>query len=293
MFHWSALSFSAGLYVVVAGAKMLQSYHEKAYSPPLSLPDCNTFLKLTVQCESASGRIEDSVSAALCMLHHMSQTRLPPPAASTFTLATQCVLAQLEDSAPAHEVLLQLQQHVWQHMHTAGTDFDVMPAYLAALNVFEGTQGVQTALFMHQDGLSGLSSDACLALVCVMVEYHLTWLRETLGAVFVNQLEMLADSSFQATSHPESAWLKFPYHPLPKLSVFQLNDKPAYLGVGDGETAWWMVPTAAAWQHGQSTEPSVKQYQSSSDQGAEVSAAEQLVAEFGHLEKRRKSMRKG
>ena len=72
---------------------MLQSYHEKAYSPPLSLPDCNTFLKLTVQCESASGRIEDSVSAALCMLHHMNQTRLPPPAASTFTLATQCVLA--------------------------------------------------------------------------------------------------------------------------------------------------------------------------------------------------------
>ena len=272
---------------------MLQSYHEKAYSAPLSLPDCNTFLKLTMQHESASGGIEDSISAALCVLRHMKQTRSPPPAASTFTLATQCVLAQLKDGAPAHEVLVQLQQDVWQHMHTAGTDSDVMPAYLAALNVFEGTQGVQTALLMHQDGLSGLSSDACLALVCVMEEYHLTWLRETLGAAFVNELEMLADSFFQATSQPESAWLMFPDHPLIKLSVFQLNDKPAYLGVDDGETPWWMVPTTAAWQHGQSTEPTVKQHQSSTDQGAEVSAAEQLIAEFGHLETRRKSKRKG
>ena len=49
---------------------------------------------------------------------------------------------------------------------------------------------------------------------------------------------VLADGSFQATSQPESAWLKFPDHPLPKLSVLQLNDKPAYLGVDDGETPW-------------------------------------------------------
>lgn len=70
---------------------MLKSYHEKAYSPPLSLLDCNTFFRLVVQGEPAGGSMEDSVSAALSMLHHMKQTSLPPPAATTFTLATQCV----------------------------------------------------------------------------------------------------------------------------------------------------------------------------------------------------------
>lgn len=292
MYHCTTLVFSAGLCFVVAGAQMLKSYHEKAYSP-LSLPDCDTFFKLVIQTQSAGGSIEDGVGAALSVLHHMKQTSLPPPAASTFTLATQCVLAQLEDGAPSHEVLMQLQQDVWQHMHTAGADSDVTPAYLAALDVFEGTQGVQTALLMQQNGLSGLSTEACLALVCVMEEYHLTWLHETFGAAFVNELELLANSSFQDTSQPESALLKFPDHPLPKLCVVQLNDRPAYLGVDDDETPWWMVPMTAAWQHGQSTEASVQQSQSSSEQGAEVSAAEQLVAEFGHLEKRNKSKRKG
>ena len=54
-----------------------------------------------------------------------------------------------------------------------------------------------------------------------------------------------------------------------------------------------MLPTTAAWQHGQSTEGFVKQSQFSSEQGVEVSAAEQLVAELGHLEKRGRSKRKG
>lgn len=120
---------------------MLKSYQEKSHSPPLSLPDCDTFFWLTIQVEPAGCSIEDSVSAALSMLHHMKQTSLSPPAATTFTLATQCVSAQLQDGAPAHEVLMQLQQDVWQHMHTAGADSGVRPAYVAALNVFEGTQG--------------------------------------------------------------------------------------------------------------------------------------------------------
>ena len=135
-------------------------------------------------------------------------------------------------------------------MPAIGAGSEVTAPYLAALNVFEGSQGVQTALLMSQNGVSGLSGDACLALLCAMEEYHLAWLRKISGADFIDQLEVLADSALQDTSQPESAWLAFPDHPLPKLSIVQLDGKPAYLGVVDGETTWWMIPMSAAWQHG-------------------------------------------
>ena len=91
---------------------MLESYHDKAHRLPLSIPDCDLFFKLCIQNEAASGSTEDSISAALSVLHHMKQTSLPSPAVSTYVMATQCVLAQLKDGAPAHEVLMQLQQDV-------------------------------------------------------------------------------------------------------------------------------------------------------------------------------------
>ena len=160
-------------------------------------------------------------------------------------------------------------------------------AYLAALNVFEGTQAVQTAVPMSQNGLSGLCGDACIALVYTMEEHHDAWLRKIFGDAFVAELEVLADSV-----SPGPAWLPFPAHPLPKLSVVQLDGKPSHLGVADGDTPWWMVP-ATAWQHGHTvTHTAIKPKHAPSDGESELSAAEQLAAEFGHLEKANKSKRR-
>ena len=148
MHHQSILLRSARLSFVFSGAKMLESYHDKVYSPPLSTPECDLFLTLCVQNQTAGGSTEDSISAALSVLHHMKQTSLPFPAVSTYGMATQCVLAQLKDGVPAHEVLMQLQQDVWQHMPAVRAELNVPAPYLAALNVFEGSQGVQTTLLM-------------------------------------------------------------------------------------------------------------------------------------------------
>ncbi|KAL3141229.1 hypothetical protein ABBQ38_003570 [Trebouxia sp. C0009 RCD-2024] len=273
------------------GAHMLTSYHDKAYSIPLSVSDCDTFIKLCMQGWPGSTEegvavtvdTQEGISAALGLLHHMKQTSLPAPAVSTFTQATLCALAQLKGAVPAHQVLMQLQQDVWAHMHTG----DDNTAYLAALNVFEGTQGVQTAVLMSQNGVSGLCGDACLALACVMEEDHEAWLRETFGGAFVDELQILADST-----SPEPVRLAFPAHPLPKLSVVQLGGKPSHLGVADGDTPWWMVP-ATAWQHGLSLNHAASQHiQPPVDQGPQLSAAEQLAAEFGHLENASRSKRR-
>lgn len=270
---------------------MLKSYHDKAYTLLLSVSDCDTFITLCMSSPPADGStaeyieecIQEASSAALCLLHHMEQTSLPAPAVSTFTQATLCALAQLRAGVSAYQVLLQLQQDVWSYMHTR----DGNTSYLAALNVFEGTQGVETAVLMSQNGVSGLCRGACFALACVMEEHHEAWLRDTFGQAFVNELQMLADST-----SPEPVRLDFPAHALPTLSVVHLDGRPSHLGVADGDTPWWMIPPTA-WQHGQSVKlAAVKQKQSSSDLRPELSAAEQLAAEFGHLEKAGKSRRR-
>ncbi|KAL3147632.1 hypothetical protein ABBQ38_014682 [Trebouxia sp. C0009 RCD-2024] len=218
----------------------------------------------------------DPQQGANMLKSYHKKAYVPAPAVSTFTQATLCVLAQLRAGVPAHQVLIQLQQEVWADMQTG----DDSTAYLAALNIFEGTEAVQTAILMSQNGLSGLCGDACIALVCAMEEHHDAWLRETCGDAFVAELEVLANST-----GPGPAWLPFPAHPLPKLSVVQLDGKPSHLGVADGDTPWWMVP-ATAWQHGHIVNhAAVNQQASPSDPGPERSAAEQLAAEYGHLEK--------
>ena len=236
----------------------------------------------------------DSLRAVLPLLQHMRQSSLPAPAVSTFTTAAECILTQLQDGTPAHQVLVQLQQEVWQHMQTkAGAEADVVAAYLPALNVFEGTDAVQTVLLMAQNGLSGLNGDCCLALVCVMEEHHHAWLCETFGALFLDRLEALADKSSQSPAG-SADWLRFPDHALTRLSEVHLDAENSFFELMEGETPLWMVPMTA-WQHSQI---SIKHF--SAQQGgkepptqvAEPSAAEKLAEDFGHLEIRSKSKRR-
>ncbi|KAL3161691.1 hypothetical protein ABBQ38_008790 [Trebouxia sp. C0009 RCD-2024] len=275
------------------GARMLTSYHEAAYALPLSVSDCNTFLQLCKASEQAGGSLADSLSPALSLLHHMKQTSLPAPAVTTCTLATHCLLAQLTDGVPAHQVLVQLQQEVWHTMHKvteAGAHESA--AYLPALSAFDGTEAVQTVLLMVQNGISGLSGDACLALVLVMENDQLAWMRQVFGTTFMDELETMAESASQSATQSQSAWLGFPDCPVPRLSVVQLTADTAYFKVAGGENPLWMVPMAA-WQHGQMPVKSVaEQLQPPSEQVTKLSAAERLAADYGHLERGNRSKRR-
>lgn len=289
------LSLFTWTIVVSAGARMLRCYLKEAYDAPLSVADCDTFVKLCTASAQAGGSIADSISAALSLLHHMKQSRLPAPAVTTYTWATQCLLAQLTHGVPAHQVLVQLQQEVWHDIQkVAGDGADVTAACLPALSVFDGTEAVQTVLLMAQNGASGLCGGSCLALVTAMEDDHVAWMRGVFGADFLDKLEMLADieSTVESSIQPESLWLRFPDCPLPKLSVVQPTAEIQYFEVADGETPLWMFPMTA-WQHGQvlSNSP-VEQTQPSSQQITELSAAEKLAADYGHLVKGSKSKRR-
>ena len=272
---------------------MLMSYHEAAYAPLLSVSDCDAFVKLCKASEQAGGSLADSLSAALSLLHHMKQTSLPAPAVTTCTLATHCLLAQLTDGVPAHRVLVQLQQEVWHDMlKVTGAGADVSAAYLPALSVFGGTEAVQTVLLMAQNGVSGVSGDVCLALIYVMEDDHLAWMRQVFGAGLVDELETMAEIASESTAQSQSAWLGFPDCPVPRLSMVQLTAEITYFEVDGGETPLWMVPMVA-WQHGQvPLKSAVEQTQTPNEQVAELSAAQQLAADYGHLQKGTKSKRR-
>ena len=63
-------------------------------------------------------------------------------------------------------------------LKVTGAGADVSAAYLPALSVFDGTEAVQTVLLMAQNGVPGLSDEACLALFSVMEDDHLAWMRQ-------------------------------------------------------------------------------------------------------------------
>lgn len=270
-----------------AGANTLKSYPHDMYSAALSVAECDAFLMACIQHGRECSSMADSVRAVLPLLHHLHQTSLPDPAVSTFALSAECISAQLEEGLPANQVLVQLQQQVWGSMHsTVGAESGVITAYLPAFDVLQGTEAVQTMLLMARNGLKGLTGDCCLALVLVLEDHHHAWLHEQVGAAFANELEVLADRSSQGTSQAGSAWLDFPDKSLPRL---QLNAEGAYFELHDGDTPWWMVPMTA-WQHMQAPrKPSAEQ---TSMKGNHLSDAEQLIADYGHLENGSKSKRK-
>ena len=128
------------------------------------------------------------------------------PATSTYTLATRCLVAQLTDGVPAHQVLVQLQQEVWHDMQqkVARDGADATVAYLPALSMFAAIQADQTVLLMAQNGLSGLYGDCCLALVTAMEEDHVAWMHGVFGTDFLDEMEVLADldSTTQLAAQP-------------------------------------------------------------------------------------------
>ena len=277
---------------------MLQEYSKHAYSAPLSISDRDIFIKLCTDEAQQEGSMADSIHAALSLLHHMKVSSSLTPRVSSFALAAECVLAQHNEGEPAHQIIVQLQQEVWQHMQGMGlSDPDASAAYLPALDVVEGSEAVQIVLLMAQNGLGGLSGDCCLVVDVSLEDHHRDWVQDIFGTVFVDELGIVAEyamdnPNIHESHQNESAWLKFPSHPLPKLSEAAVNDGALCFELGDGSTPWWMVP-ATAWQQSQSSgsQPLTQAAEEASPQVAQRSAAEQLVADFQHLEKGSKQKR--
>ncbi|MCJ1242614.1 hypothetical protein MMC14_010623, partial [Varicellaria rhodocarpa] len=181
-------------------AKMLQEYGKYAYSGPLSVPDCDKFIKLCAEEAQQEGSMADSITAVVSLLHHLKDASSPRPSVSTFALAAECVLAQLGEGAPAHQIIVQLQQEVWQHMQGMGLpDSHASAAYLPALDVVGGSEATQVMLLMAQNGVAGLSGDCCLAVDVALEDHHRDWVAETFGTTFVDELAEYAMDD--ATSH--------------------------------------------------------------------------------------------
>ena len=128
---------------------------------------------------------------------------------------------------------------------------------------------------MAQNGLGGLDAECCLALAVVpMEEFQQQWMCEVFGAGFMDMIEIAVDSESEAG-------VVFPAHELPKLSVVQLDNGTACFGVQGMETPWWMIPEAG-WQ--QAPVDTAVEARGHNLDALQLSPAEQLVKDYGHLE---------
>ena len=253
----------------------------------LTTADCNAFIRDCIQRARANDGSECQ-EAALNLLHHMQHPDLPEPAVSTFALATECTLASVNEDAPAHQLLVQLQQDIWEPLHSvAAPEADTISAYLPALNHLlnheESTEIIQMILLMAQNGLPGLDEDCCLALLLVIEDHHLDWLVEHFGADFVAQLQA-ADLTNSRTT------VMFPAHDLPRLVLSRLSSGVQCFALEGKDTPWWMMPVGQyQWQASPSVpEPEMdhiaEDKSNASTTAPEPSAAQQLIQTYGHLD---------
>ena len=212
----------------------------------LTTADCNAFIRDCTQRARANDGSECQ-EAALSLLHRMQHSNMPKPTVSTFTLATECILASVNQDAPAHQLLVQLQQDIWEPLHSvvaseAGTISGYLPALNHLLELEESTKIIQMILLMAQNGLPGLDADCCLAMLLVMEDHHLDWLVDHFGADFVAQLQA-ADMTNSPTT------VMFPAHGLPRLVVSRLSSGMHCFALEGEETPWWMMPVGEyQWQ---------------------------------------------
>ena len=250
----------------------------------LTSTHCDSFVQQCIERAKTGNNLSSCQQAALMLRHHMKPPSLPIPSVRTFTLATECLLISLEEGTPAHRLLVQLQQQVWQVMHQVlGCQAAAAAAYLPALNLFEPAEAMQVMLLLAQNGLPGLGPDCCLALA-LMEPHHLEWVSETFGTAFLEQVEALADQAFAAESalEPDTV-VRFPARELPRLAIASLPGGGEHFTLEQGSTPWWMVP-AAAWQATQVGHDTSSTQKGGSTEGVGSSAAEKLVQEYGHLD---------
>ena len=102
----------------------------------------------------------------------MPSPALPKPMVSTFVLATQSVLADVNSNqgVPLYHALVLLQHNAWSRIHhVLGTGVDTLSAYAPYLtelsnSVDAAAETVHTVLLLAQDWLAGVTFAACVSL---------------------------------------------------------------------------------------------------------------------------------
>ena len=151
---------------------MLTAHHSHYGAAP-SLQTCEEAICLCNQRMARGSIIKDCQEAVWMLLQHMHSPALPKLTVNTFVLATQSVLAGLgrDEDVPSHHALALLQRNVWSRMHrvlgTGSATLSAYAPYLTALSnsVDVAAESVQTVLLMAQNGVAGVSSAACVALL--------------------------------------------------------------------------------------------------------------------------------
>ena len=293
----------------VAGTKMLVAHHSH-YGVTPSLHTCHQLMRICNQRMT-----DDSIStycqeAVWALLQQMPSPALPKPTVDTFVLATECAFAgpSVDDVPLLHHALVLLQQNVWSRMHhVLGCGADTMSAYDCYLTKLSNShdvaaEAVQTVLLMAQNGLAGVSSAACVALVFTLNDLadpndeQTQWMQDTFGAEFVQQVVQAVEDhidSDEESDNMEGLAVSFPSQYLPKVSQVELADGSVVFALQLGFTPFWMWSSVARQdphfvKEMQARQIQVQEIDNQPDtvpDTAQLTAAEQLVAQYGQIGK--------
>ena len=290
--------------------------HHSHYGVMSSLHTCEKVIRLCNQRIADNNISTDSQEAIWTLLQQMQSPALTKPTVNTFVLAMESVLAAHDgvDSVPLHHALVLLQQNVWSRMHqvlgSGGETLSAYAPYLTRLtdSLDVAAETVQTVLLMAQNGLAGVSSAACVALaynlndLADLDDEQTQWMQDTFGAKFVHTVQAVAIATLSDvnTTKLASIAVRFPKQHLPKVSEVDLSDGTAVFALQLGCTPFWLWSSAARQDPSfvrevQSRETQVQDSDNQPDtvpDAAQPSAAEQLVAQYGHVGKGNKKKRR-
>ena len=273
---------------------LLLAYPSKLYTTPVSAQNCEAFISQCKARIAAGSKVTDCLEAIWTLLKHMQSPALPQATFSTFALATEAVISGVnQETVPPYHALVQLQEHVWQRMHSVLDPKMITPSvYLSAISKLGPSEAAQTALLMAHSGMTGLDFACCEALYLQLLDDEQTcWMKDVFGTDFWGQVEAVAE---QGADSPH-ALVAFPNHDLPQLSIFQLSDGASLYSLGHQDPSW--MPPPIAWEDPAFVSATSRQTvvvgatQTSAEPAPQNSDAEQLLEQYGRAD--HKHRRKG
>lgn len=213
--------------------KSLQARNELAH-------DC-----ITLPREAAGSK------AVLSLLDGM-QSPLLSPNVNTFCAVANCLVAQLGHGVPAHHLVTQLHEFVLPKLHSQlGKGVFTAKVYVVVMRAFSRGDSVaqvqsfqaatlQLILLMAQNGIEGLSSEACNFLVEAIDGYNKSWVQDTFGTAFVIEVEDVYLGEKQLASPADV--VSFQKLEAPMLHSRQLDTNLSYMDFKEGDLPDFMVP---------------------------------------------------